>query len=122
MNVDFSEEVERQILFYYKNGKALCSVCSENIAVLKEYNIAMQYNSNHKKTHKNWSEKRKRGDLKSQQTVFRKQSNHTFSALRASYRVTHLLAKETKPSSVGEFVRKCLQHTVQEMCLENETD
>jgi hypothetical protein len=29
--------------------------------------------------------------------------------------VAHLLAKESKPFSVGEFVRKCLQHIVQEI-------
>jgi hypothetical protein len=30
------------------NGKALCSICSESIAVLKEYNIARHCNSKHK--------------------------------------------------------------------------
>jgi hypothetical protein len=28
-------------------GKALCLICSESIAVLKEYNIARHYNSKH---------------------------------------------------------------------------
>jgi hypothetical protein len=49
---DFSEEVDGQI-FYYKNEKALCLICSENVAVLKEYNTVMQYDLNHKETHKN---------------------------------------------------------------------
>jgi hypothetical protein len=30
------------------NGKALCLIFSESIAVLKEYNIARHYNSKHK--------------------------------------------------------------------------
>jgi hypothetical protein len=41
--------------------------------------------------------------------------------LQASYRVAHLLPKQSKLLSGGECVRKCLQHTVQEICLEKET-
>jgi hypothetical protein len=51
----------------------------------------------------------------------RKQSNDGSSALRASYRVAHLLAKESKPLSDGELVRKCLQHTMYEICPEKKT-
>jgi hypothetical protein len=59
--------------------------------------------------------------LESQQNVFRKQSNDSFSPLRASYYIARLLAKKRKTFSDGEFVRKCLQHIVQETCLEKET-
>jgi hypothetical protein len=41
--------------------------------------------------------------------------------LQASYRVDHLLAKESKPFSNGRFIRKCLQHIVQEIYPEKET-
>jgi hypothetical protein len=44
--------------------------------------------------------------LETQQNVFRKQSNDTSTALRASYRAAHLLAKESKPLSDGELVKK----------------
>jgi hypothetical protein len=59
----------------------------------------------------------KRG-LESQQNVFRKQSSDSSSALRESYRVAHLLAKENN----GELVRKYLQRIVQEVCPGKETD
>jgi len=50
--------------------------------------------------------------LKSQQNVFRKQSSDSSSALLAKYHVAHLLAKESKPFSDGEFfLRKCWQHS-----------
>jgi hypothetical protein len=61
----------------------------------------------------------KRG-LEAQQNVFRKQSNDCCSALWASYRITHLLAKESKPFSDGEFVRNVC-NIVQEIRPEKET-
>jgi len=36
----------------FMNGKALCIICSEIIAVLKEYNIARNYSSKHKEKYK----------------------------------------------------------------------
>jgi hypothetical protein len=47
-------------------------------------------------------------EIESEENVFRKQSSDSFSALRTSYRVAHLLAKESKPFSNEEFVRKYL--------------
>jgi hypothetical protein len=38
--------------------------------------------------------------------------------LWASYHVAHLLAKESKPPFDGAFVRRCLQHILQEICPE----
>jgi hypothetical protein len=40
--------------------------------------------------------------------------------LQANYRVAHLLAKESNPFSDGEFIRKCLQHIVQDIYPEKE--
>jgi hypothetical protein len=91
--------------------------------------ICRHYNSKHKENYKNCvgdlrREKvsaLKRG-LESQQNIFRKRSNDDgSSALRTSYRVAHSLAKESKLSSDGEFVRKCLQRVVQEIFPEKET-
>jgi hypothetical protein len=35
------------------NGKALCLICSEDIDVLKDYNIAKHYSLEHKEKYKN---------------------------------------------------------------------
>jgi hypothetical protein len=56
-----------------------------------------------------------------QQNVFRKQSNHSSSALRESYRVARYLAKERKPFSIGQFRTKSLQHIVREIFPKEET-
>jgi hypothetical protein len=36
---NFSREVDRQIFFVSMNGKALCLICIESTAVLKEYTL-----------------------------------------------------------------------------------
>jgi hypothetical protein len=46
------------------------------------------------------------------ENVFRQQSNSSFSALLAGYRLAYILAKKSKPFS--SVVRKCLQHLMYE--------
>jgi hypothetical protein len=43
----------REYFCIYRNGKVLCLICSESFAVLKEYNIARQYDLKHKEKYKN---------------------------------------------------------------------
>jgi hypothetical protein len=38
--------------FCFYESEAFCSICSESIAVFKEYNIARHYNSKHKDKYK----------------------------------------------------------------------
>jgi hypothetical protein len=59
--------------------------------------------------------------LEPQQNIFRRQSNASSSALRANYRVAYLLAEKRKTFSDDEFVRKYLQHIVQEVSPKKET-
>jgi hypothetical protein len=98
----FQEKWAGEYFCVFMNGKALCSICSESIAALKECN-----NSEHKEKYKNCrcSEKRKCGGLE-KRIFFRKQSTDSSSAARASYRVVHLLDKECKTFSDGDLVKK----------------
>jgi hypothetical protein len=73
-------------------------MCSESIAIFKEYNIAKHCNSKHKKKYKNSIgvlRIEKLAALKerfeSQQKIFRRPSHDNSSALWASYRTAHLL-------------------------------
>jgi hypothetical protein len=49
----FQEKWTDEYFCVSMNGKALCSICSESTAVLKECNIVRHYNSKHKEKHKN---------------------------------------------------------------------
>jgi hypothetical protein len=71
---------------------------------LKECNIARHYNSKHSIKYKNFVNALRREKLaalkrglESQPNLFREQSSVSSSALRARYRVAHLLATESKP-------------------------
>jgi hypothetical protein len=80
-------------------GKALCLICSESIAVLKNITLpGIAIRSTKKSTQNVGALKREKVaalkmGLESQQNVFRKQSNGSSSTIRANYRVAHLLAK-----------------------------
>jgi hypothetical protein len=70
------------------NAKAMCLICSENIATLRESNIARHYNSKHNEKYKTYlgAMRRKKvvalkTGLESQQNVFRKQSNDSLCVL-----------------------------------------
>jgi len=72
------------------NGNALRLNCSEGAAVWKEYDVFMHYNSKHKVqicVAALWIEKVAALGLESQQNVFRKQFNDSFSALQTTYYV-----------------------------------
>jgi hypothetical protein len=95
-------------------GKVSCLNCSEGMSILKEYSIGSHENSRHKGKYKSFfgAVKRqklaalKRRLLESQQNVFRNKSHDISSALRASYHVAHLLAKEGKYFSDGGICKK----------------
>jgi nitrate/TMAO reductase-like tetraheme cytochrome c subunit len=53
LNANFFKRSEQTNIFVSINGKTFCLICNENIAVLKEYNIARHYNSKYKEKYKN---------------------------------------------------------------------
>jgi hypothetical protein len=96
------------------NGKALRLICGGCITVLKAHNIASRhYNLKQKEKYRNCTNALRRQkvvtlkrELESRQNVIRKQSSHSSSALRVSYRVAHLLTKESKPFCNHEIRKK----------------
>jgi hypothetical protein len=104
------------------NMKTLCLIWSESTVLFWNnttlLSIRIRNTLTHKKNYKTVSvfSGGFRKGLESPQNVVRKQSNDRSSALRTNYRVARFLAKEGKPFSDGEFVRKCLQHVAREIC------
>jgi hypothetical protein len=98
--------VGSQIFLCFCEWEILYLIFNEDITVLDEYILNWHYNSKHKIKYEIFAgalkrekvESLKRG-LQSEKNIFRKQSNYTSSALQASYRVAHLLAKQGKPLS-----------------------
>lgn len=96
-------------------GKAICLICKETVNVLKEYNIKRHYDTKHGNKYNEWSgqlRKDKVRDLKrtltSQQNLFKKTSNDSELAVKASYVVSKILTKKLKSFKDGEVVKECL--------------
>lgn len=56
--------------------------------------------------------------LLAQQYTFVRQAQLNQSSVRASFRVAQLIASSGKPFTDGEFVKKCLNAVVEEVCPE----
>ena len=112
--------------FVIKSGnKALCLICNEIIAVLKEYNIRRHYESKHSSAYSQFTGKLRsdkletlKKNLSSQQFVFKRKKAENEAATRASFRTVHLLAKHGKPFTDGDLVKSCMIEAAQEMCPE----
>ncbi|UYV75067.1 EPM2AIP1 [Cordylochernes scorpioides] len=101
----FKDEWNIQYFVIESSNKALCLICNESIAVLKEYNMKQKF------------EALKRG-LKSQQSLFTKVKTEQEAATRASFRVALEIAKRGTPFTDGEMIKECIIAVVEEMCPE----
>lgn len=108
------------------NNAAMCLICNETIAVLKEYNIRRHYETKHSNSKyaelKGQNRKEKvlflEKSLKSQRQIFTKQKHENEAAVRASFKIAHVLAKSGKPFTDGQMIKKCIQMAVEELCPE----
>ncbi|UYV76589.1 EPM2AIP1, partial [Cordylochernes scorpioides] len=121
----FEDQWNIQYFVIESSNKALCLICNESIAVLKEYNMKRHYETKHSQNYsKNTGivrteifEALKRG-LKSQQSLFTKVKTEQEAATRASFRVALEIAKRGKPFTDGEMIKECIIAVVEEMCPE----
>ncbi|UYV73039.1 EPM2AIP1, partial [Cordylochernes scorpioides] len=125
----FKDQWNIQYFVIESSNKALCLICNESIAVLKEYNMKRHYETKHSQNYSKYTgivrtekfEALKRG-LKSQQSLFTKVKTEQEAATRASFRVALEIAKRGKPFTDGEMIKECIIAVVEEMCPEKSTD
>ncbi|UYV67839.1 EPM2AIP1 [Cordylochernes scorpioides] len=121
----FKDQWNIQYFVIESSNKALCLICNESIAVLKEYNMKRHYETKHSQNYSKYTgivrtekfEVLKRG-LKSQQSLFTKVKTEQEAATRASFRVALEIAKRGKPFTDGEMIKECIIAVVEEMCPE----
>ncbi|UYV80144.1 EPM2AIP1 [Cordylochernes scorpioides] len=121
----FKDQWNIQYFVIESSNKALCLICNESIAVLKEYNMKRHYETKHYQNYSKYTgivrtekfEALKRG-LKSQQSLFTKVKTEQEAATRASFRVALEIAKRGKPFTDGEMIKVCIIAVVEEMCPE----
>ncbi|UYV81096.1 EPM2AIP1 [Cordylochernes scorpioides] len=121
----FKDQWNIQYFVIESSNKALCLICNESIAVLKEYNMKRHYETKHSQNYSKYTgivrtekfEALKRG-LKSKQSLFTKVKTEQEAATRASFRVALEIAKRGKPFTDGEMIKECIIAVVEEMCPE----
>ena len=115
--------IPEKYFFTDTENKAVCLLCQETIAVLKEFNLKPHHETKHKKFGSNLSEEKRKlkvekcvKKLKKQQTFFTNQSALQSSATEASLMVAYNLAKRNKPFLDGEFIKQCMVECASVMC------
>ena len=111
-----------QYFFICHNGQPLCLICQEMIAVNKEFNIKRDYESKHSK----YSEytgliridkiEALKKSISKQQMAFTRMNENSEMGTRVSLVISHLIAKNMKPFSDGEFVKECIMTAVDLLC------
>ncbi|KAL4127519.1 hypothetical protein QTP88_011686 [Uroleucon formosanum] len=121
----FNEKWSLDYFVIYSGDKIICLICKESISVLKEYNIRRHYETKHKTTFSKFTEKLRldklqslQNNFSSQQLLFKKQKKINEAATKASFRISHLLAKRGKAFSDGSLIKECIIQAVEEICPE----
>ncbi|XP_078084146.1 general transcription factor II-I repeat domain-containing protein 2-like [Mustelus asterias] len=121
----FNEEWGVKYFFVQAGDKALCVICNENVAVLKEYNVRRHYEIKHEPSYSQFtgtqrSEKFEsmQRRLLSQQVFFTQKITENEALTRASYKLAYGLAKRGKPLTDGDLIKECIMEAVEELCPE----
>lgn len=108
-----------------KNGKAICVICNDTVAVMKEYNLRRHYETQHASAYSQFKDKQRTEkfekmsrSLSCQQNLFRKANSENESLTLVSTKVAYLLAKKGKPFMDGNIVKECMMEAVGVLCPE----
>ncbi|KAI5092863.1 protein transcription factor II-I repeat domain-containing protein 2B-like protein [Silurus meridionalis] len=100
-------------------------ICTEKVAVHKEYNLKRHYTTRHAEEYVKYQgdERANRvANLKTcllrQQDFFKKATKESNAAVEASYMVSEMIATAGKPFTEGEFVEKCILQAASIICPE----
>ncbi|KAM9781380.1 general transcription factor II-I repeat domain-containing protein 2-like [Syngnathus typhle] len=124
----FQEKWEVQYFFVEHRGIPTCLICTEKVAVHKEYNLRRHYTTRHAEEYEkcqgderaNRVVNLKTGLLR-QQDFFKKATKENDAAVEASYVVSEMIAKAGKPFTEGEFVKNCILQAASIVCPEKQS-
>ena len=120
----FKEDWTEKYFFVEHNNKALCLICQETVAVFKEFNMNRHYETKHSRYSEITGQARRdkivklKSNLRSQSSTFIKKVVGTENIVEASYELSDLIAKEMKPFSDGEFLKRGILIAVNALCPE----
>ena len=113
--------------FIEVSGKAVCLVCKESIAVFKDYKLSWHFQTKHAEKYRNMSSEQKPSaskellsQLQKQQRLFTKLHSANDGIVRASYVLSHKIAKHIKPFAEVKFIKECLIDSAAILCPDKE--
>ncbi|XP_074513327.1 general transcription factor II-I repeat domain-containing protein 2-like [Sebastes fasciatus] len=121
-NRGFQGRWEAEYMFADIKGKAVCLVCGDGVAVMKEYNVR-HYEAKHHDRYKHLDMKQRlqkveelKRSLVSQQAMFTNAKSQSEAAVKASFIVATEVAKSARPFTEGEFVKNCMMKVCDVVC------
>ncbi|UYV63640.1 hypothetical protein LAZ67_2005138 [Cordylochernes scorpioides] len=119
---NFQEKWELEYFCSEVKDKIICLICNNAISVPTLYNIKRHYEQ-HKSNYDTYEglmrqEKLKEFKLgmKKQQFMFTKVSQESEAAVHASYVLSEMIAKHSKPFTEGDFIKECLIKAAEIVC------
>ena len=114
-----------QYFFVDHRSNPTCLICTENGAVLKEYNLKRHHTTRHAEEYEKYQEDERANQFASlktnllrQQHFFKKANKEGFATVEASYIVSEIIAKAGKLFTEGAFVKKCMLQAAHIVCQE----
>ncbi|GFX78633.1 general transcription factor II-I repeat domain-containing 2-like protein [Trichonephila clavipes] len=115
-NRQFQSEWENLYFFIHEKDNAVCLICRHSISILKPYNLKSHYEQKYGEIDKlTVGERKAKLNLTSQQYIFHKQTTQSNGIVSASFRVSHIIAKNMKPFTDGNYIKDCLIAVVEEI-------
>lgn len=127
-NRQFHEHWEEKYFCVNLRSTISCLLCHDTIAVCKEYNIKRHYDTKHGDKYnmviggeRRDLLKKLKDQLSKQQSVFARGSSQVGNAVKASYAISELIVKHSKPFSDGDYIKKCVETAAEIMCPEKKS-
>jgi hypothetical protein len=119
----FQEKWENMYFFSVVRDKIVCLICSKVVSAPKEYNLRRHYETLHKdkfgvlegRLREN-KLKNLKCDLQRQQNIFTVGTKTNEAAVQASFIISQIIAKKSKPFTDGEYMKECVMKAAEILC------
>jgi hypothetical protein len=109
--------------FSVVRDKIDCLICNKGVSMPKEYNLCHHYKTLHKDRfgvlEGNLREdklKNLKSDLQQQQNIFTVAAKSNEAAVHASFVISQIVTKKSKPFMDGEYVKECIMKAAEILC------
>ena len=121
----FQDKWENLYFVTQVDEKMFCLICLQRISVNKEYNVRRHYETLHLKQYAELSSKLRQEKVNHLKASFLKQRNvftrictASEDSVKASFVVSEMIAKASRPFTEGQFVKECMIKVCEIMCPE----